>query len=75
MTCTVSDTKHTVVNLSLPIAILSLYHKEVLAYNIIRFMQMEHPKDREQVIDVIDEIADDISIAIRWIIDPIPSCN
>jgi hypothetical protein len=38
-------------------------------------MQMEHPKDREQVIDVIDEIADDISIAIRWIIDPIPSCN
>ncbi len=26
MTCTVSDTKHTVVNLSLPIAILSLYH-------------------------------------------------
>ncbi len=44
------------------------------AYNIIRFMQMEHPKDREQVIDVIDEIADDFSIAIRWIFEPIPSC-
>lgn len=43
------------------------------AYNIIRFMQMEQPKDREQVIDVIDEITEDFSIAIRWIFDPIPS--
>lgn len=43
------------------------------AYNIIRLMQMEHPEGREQVIDVIDEIADDFSITIRWIFDPIPS--
>lgn len=43
------------------------------AYNIIRLMQMEAPKDREQVIDVIDEIAEDISIVMKWIFDPIPS--
>lgn len=34
---------------------------------------MEHPEGREQVIDVIDEIADDFSVTIRWIFDPIPS--
>ena len=43
------------------------------AYNIIRLMQIDAPKDREQVIDVIDEITDDFSVAIRWIFDPIPS--
>lgn len=39
-------------------------------------MQMDAPKDREQVIDVIDEIdeiIDDISIVMKWIFDPIPS--
>lgn len=43
------------------------------AYNIIRLMQMDHPEGRGQVIDVIDEITDDFSVAIRWIFDPIPS--
>ena len=43
------------------------------AYNIIRLMQMEQPKDREHVIDVMDEIADDFSVAIRWLFNPIPS--
>lgn len=43
------------------------------AYNIIRLMQIDDPKDREQVIDVIDEITDDFSVAERWIFDPIPS--
>lgn len=51
--------------------ILSVLRKT--AYNIIRLMQMDQPKDREMVIDVIDEIADDFSIAIKWIFDPIPS--
>ncbi len=36
-------------------------------------MQIEHPKDRELVIDVMDEITDDFSVAIKWIFDPIPS--
>lgn len=43
------------------------------AYNIIRLMQLEQPKDREHVIDVMDEIADDLSVVIRWIFHPIPS--
>lgn len=43
------------------------------AYNIIRLMQIERPKDREQVIDVIDEITDDISAVAKWIFNPIPS--
>lgn len=43
------------------------------AYNVIRLMQMDEPKDRVQVIDVIDEIADDLSVATRWIFNPIPS--
>lgn len=44
-----------------------------IAYNIVRFMQMESPKDREHVIDVIDEITDDFSVAMKWIFNPIPS--
>lgn len=51
--------------------ILSVLRKT--AYNIIRLMQIEHPKDRELVIDVMDEITDDFSVAIKWIFDPIPS--
>lgn len=43
------------------------------AYNIIRLMQIDDPKDRELVIDVIDEITDDPSVALKWIFDPIPS--
>ncbi len=33
---------------------------------------MEHPKDREQVIDVMDETADDFSIVVKWVFNPIP---
>jgi predicted transposase YbfD/YdcC len=51
--------------------ILSVLRKT--AYNIIRLMQIDEPKDRELVIDVIDEITDDFSVAIKWIFDPIPS--
>ncbi len=51
--------------------ILSVLRKT--AYNIIRLMQIDEPKDRELVIDVIDEITDDFSIAIKWFFDPIPS--
>lgn len=36
-------------------------------------MQIDDPKYREQIIDVIDEITDDFSVAERWIFDPIPS--
>lgn len=51
--------------------VLSVLRKT--AYNIIRPMQMENPKDRKQVIDVMEEITDDISVALKWIFDPIPS--
>ncbi len=51
--------------------VLSVLRKT--AYNIIRLMQMENPKDREQVIDVMDEITDDISVALKWVFDSIPS--
>lgn len=51
--------------------VLSVLRK--MAYNIIRLMQIDAPKDRELVIDVIDEIADDFSVALKWILDPIPS--
>ena len=34
---------------------------------------MDASKDRELVIDVIDEITDDFSIALKWVFDPIPS--
>ena len=34
-------------------------------------MQMEQPEDREQVINVIDEITDDFSIVIKWIFNKI----
>lgn len=59
--CTAKKSKNT----------LSVLRK--IAYNIIRFMQMERPEGREQVIDVIDEITDDFSIVIKWIFNPIPS--
>lgn len=51
--------------------VLSVLRKT--AYNIIRLMQIENPKGRELVIDVIDEVADDFSIALKWIFEPIPS--
>ena len=51
--------------------VLSVLRKT--AYNIIRLMQMDASKDRELVIDVIDEITDDFSIALKWVFDPIPS--
>jgi len=44
-----------------------------MAYNIVRLLQIKAPKGREQVVDVIDEIADDLSVAIKWIFEPIPS--
>lgn len=59
--CTASKSKDT----------LSVLWK--VAYNIIRLMQMDSPKDREQVIDVINEITDDISIIMKWIFDLVPS--
>ena len=34
-------------------------------------MQIEQPEDREQVINVIDEITDDFSIVIKWIFNKI----
>lgn len=43
------------------------------AYNIIWLMQIDEPKGRAQVIDVIDEIADDVFVVTRWIFEPIPS--
>lgn len=43
------------------------------AYNIIRLMQIDARKDIEFVIDVIDEITEDFSVALTWIFDPIPS--
>jgi len=51
--------------------VLSVLRKT--AYNIIRLMQTDASKDRELVIDVIDEITDDFSIALKWVFDPIPS--
>ena len=51
--------------------VLSVIRKT--AYNIIRLMQIDAPKDRKLVIDVIDEITDDFSIVLKWIFDPIPS--
>lgn len=51
--------------------VLSVLRKT--AYNIIRLMQIDAPKDRKLVIDVIDEITDDFSIVLKWIFDPIPS--
>ena len=51
--------------------VLSVLRKA--AYNIIRLMQMESPKGRELIIDVIDEMADDFSVALKWIFEPIPS--
>lgn len=51
--------------------VLSVLRKT--AYYIIRLMQIDDPKDRELVIDVIDEITDDPSVALKWIFDPIPS--
>lgn len=59
--CTAKKSKNT----------LSVLRK--IAYNIIRFIQMEHPEDRKQVIDIMDEITDDFSIVVKWIFDPIPS--
>ncbi len=44
-----------------------------IAYNIIRLMQIEHPEERKQVIDVMDEITDDFTIVEKWIFNPIPS--
>lgn len=51
--------------------VLSVLRKT--AYNIIRLMQIDDRKDREFVIDVIDEIIEDFSAALKWIFDPIPS--
>ena len=51
--------------------VLSVLRKT--AYNIIRLMQIDAREDREFVIDVIDEITEDFSAALKWIFDPIPS--
>lgn len=39
--------------------------QEGIGWNIIRLMQIENPKGRELVIDVIDEMADDFSVALK----------
>jgi hypothetical protein len=36
-------------------------------------MQIDAPKDRKLVIDVIDEITDNFSVVLKWVFDPIPS--
>lgn len=51
--------------------VLSVLRKT--AYNIIRLMQIDAPKDRKLVIDVIDEITDNFSVVLKWVFDPIPS--
>ena len=51
--------------------VLSVLRKT--AYNIIRLMQIDAPKDRKLVIDVIDEITDNFSVALKWVFDPLPS--
>ena len=43
--------------------ILSVLRKT--AYNIIQIMRIDHPKERERVINVIDEITDDFTVAIK----------
>lgn len=43
------------------------------AYNIARLLQMEAPKGREYIPDVIDDVCDDLEIGFRMIFNPIPS--
>lgn len=43
------------------------------AYNIVRLLQMENPKGREYVPDVIDDISDELEIGLKMIFSPIPS--
>lgn len=43
------------------------------AYNVVRLIQIKEPGDHEMVIDVLDEIADDFSVAARYLFSPIPS--
>ena len=51
--------------------VLSVLRK--MAYNIIRLMQIDAQKDREFVIDVMDEITEDFTAALKWIFNSIPS--
>ena len=43
------------------------------AYNVVRLMQIKVPEGRALVIDVLDEIADDFSVAEKYLFEPIPS--
>ena len=44
-----------------------------LAYDIARLLQMESPKGRENIPDVLDDICDDLEIGFRMIFRSIPS--
>lgn len=43
------------------------------AYNIARLLQMEAPKERKNIPDIIDDICDNLEIGFRMIFEPIPS--
>lgn len=43
------------------------------AYNIVRLLQMEKPKGRENVTDVIEDVCDNLELGFRMIFEPIPS--
>lgn len=43
------------------------------AYNIARLLQMEEPKGRRYIPDVIDDICDNLEVGFRMIFRPIPS--
>lgn len=51
--------------------VLSVLRK--FAYNVIRLIQIKEPEGRNQVIDVLDEIADNIERAEKYLFFPIPS--
>lgn len=43
------------------------------AYNIARLLQMEDPKKRKHIPDVIDDVRDNLEIGLKKIFNPIPS--
>ena len=43
------------------------------AYNIARLLQMEDPKKRKHIPDVIDDVRDNLEIGLKKIFKPIPS--
>lgn len=43
------------------------------AYNLARMIQMDAPKERKYIPDVIDDVRQDLEIALKKIFEPIPS--